>query len=366
MIGIYVHIPFCLKKCLYCDFVSFVQTQEVKKAYVDALLKEIDSCPVTEIADTVFLGGGTPSVLDATDIDRILNALYKRFRFSKDYECTIEMNPGTVSMEKFKAYRNMGINRLSIGLQSCNDTELQCLGRIHTRQEFEKAYFEARECGFENINVDLMSAIPGQSLQSYSTTLQKVLSYRPEHISAYSLIVEEGTPFASQELDLPDEDAEREMYYLTKEMLEKCGYKRYEISNYALSGYTCRHNLKYWKRSEYLGFGIAAASFYGGERRKNGTDLFQYLQNGPTIEESVLLGREDEMSEFFYLGLRMTDGVSEQNFVDEFGVKPQAVFPGIIEKHITNGLLEKNDDRIILTKKGLDVSNYVLCDFLLD
>ncbi len=350
---------------MYCDFASYVRTQEVQKEYIDRLIKEIEDCPASDTVDTVFIGGGTPSVLSFTEIQRLVCALREKFSFAKECEFTIEVNPGTVDAEKLKGYRSLSINRLSIGLQTCDDIQLKKLGRIHTYQEFETTFRLAREAGFENINVDLMSAIPGQTRLSYSDTLKKVLHFNPEHISAYSLIIEEGTPFAEMELDLPGEDEEREMYYDTKRILAASGYERYEISNYAKKGFICRHNVGYWTGKEYLGFGVAAASFHQGIRKCNQLSVEDYIENGPRLEENIMLTKEEQMSEFFFVGLRMIKGVSERQFQGKFGVSSDEIFGEIIKKHIETGLLARENGYISLTDKGLDVSNYVLCDFIL-
>ena len=365
MISVYIHIPFCIRKCLYCDFVSYVRTEEVQKAYIDRLIKEIEDCSVAETVDTVFIGGGTPSVLSFQDTERLVNALRNQFAFAPDCEFSIEVNPGTVTLDKLRAYRRLGVNRLSIGLQSCDNLQLKTLGRIHTYEDFVKTFAEAREAGFDNVNVDLMSAIPGQTTQSYIDTLQKVLLLAPEHISAYSLIVEEGTPFASMELDLPEEEDEREMYYETKRILKEAGYERYEISNYSKPGFACRHNVGYWTGKEYLGFGTAAASFYLNVRKCNQRDADDYIQNGPLPEEEVMLTKDDLMSEFFFVGLRMMKGVSEREFERRFGESFENRFGAVMQKHIDAGLLAKKDGILCLTEKGIDVSNYVLCDFIL-
>ena len=365
MIGIYIHIPFCVRKCLYCDFASYIRTQEVQKLYIDRLIKEIEACSVSETVDTVFIGGGTPSVLSFGEIGRLMDAIRHKFPMIKNAECSIEVNPGTVDSEKLQSYREFGLNRLSIGLQSCDNKQLKTLGRIHTYEDFEETFMAAREVGFDNLNVDLMSAIPGQSVSSYLDSLQKVLQFAPEHISAYSLIVEEGTPFSEMELDLPDEESERQMYYDTKRILSEAGYTRYEISNYAKEGFACKHNIGYWTGKEYLGFGVAAASFYQGMRIRNHVSLEEYLANGPTLEEKVMLTKEDCMSEFFYVGLRMMKGVSECEFEKRFGEPFGERFAASIQKHMNLGLLAKENGYLFLTEKGIDVSNYVLCDFVL-
>ncbi len=365
MIGIYIHIPFCVRKCLYCDFASYVRTDEMKTAYVDRLVQEIGAFETTECVDTVFIGGGTPSILPAEEMERILKALKAKFSFSDNVECTIEVNPGTVDSFKLEEYYRMGINRLSIGLQSCDNQELKALGRIHTYEDFETTYFAALKAGFANINVDLMSAIPYQTVESFRESLHKVIALGPQHISAYSLIVEEGTPFSQMQLPLPDEESEREMYYEAKRILLANGYERYEISNYAKKGFSCRHNVGYWTGKEYVGFGVAAASFYKGVRSSCATDVERYIEHGPWLEERIMLTEEDKMSEYFFVGLRMMKGVSEGEFLEKFGVVPRVVFGDALDKHMKNGLLVKEDGRIRLTEKGIDVSNYVLCDFVL-
>ncbi len=363
-IGIYVHIPFCVRKCLYCDFVSFPKGAEEQVSYVDMLLKEIsESKGEGMMADTLFFGGGTPSVPESAQLERIMDALHKRFSFTNDCECSIEVNPGTVTIDKLKAFRRMGFNRISIGLQSTVESELQALGRIHTYEEFLKTYQWAREAGFDNINVDLMSAIPGQTRASYLESLKRVAELGPEHISAYSLIIEPGTPFENMQLALPDEDTERLMYEDTKRVLAGYGYERYEISNYAKSGFACRHNERYWKCREYLGFGIAAASYLDGERWGNDSDLEGYMKAGPRVVDKEHIGREEAMSEFMFLGLRRCIGVSRTEFEEKFGESMTGIFGQAIRKHMENGLLAEAGDRLYLTDKGLDVSNFVLCDF---
>ena len=284
---IYIHIPFCVKKCAYCDFLSGPQDEGIREKYVNALIEEI--CEYGDLTHkyhvtTIFLGGGTPSILEAPQIIRIFDALSRTFQIAGDAEITIEANPGTVTVEKLEAYKKCGINRISFGLQTTNNEELKLLGRIHTYEEFVESYQLARDCGFDNVNVDLISAIPKQTVESWKETLEKVIALVPEHISAYSLIVEDGTPFANVygegcpgEHDLPSEEEERAIYYRTEELLEKVGYHRYEISNYAREGKECRHNLGYWERREYLGIGLGAASLVDNARYKNTDDLLFYI-----------------------------------------------------------------------------------------
>lgn len=376
-LGIYIHIPFCVQKCLYCDFVSGPASLHMKQDYVNCLLREIDMKTEQYPVDTVFIGGGTPSVLDADWIKEILCKLKEKYKFSKDCECTIEINPGTVDFNKLKKYLEAGINRLSIGLQSCNDNELKVLGRIHDYNAFEETYRDARKAGFENINVDLMSSIPEQTEESFIHSLRRVIKLNPEHISVYSLIVEEATPFYNMDLKLPDEEEERSIYYATNRILEENGYEQYEISNYAKKGRKCRHNIRYWQCDEYIGYGVAAASYLHGVRWKNTENINKYikylqsasantnLENSDFYCEKEILTTEDKYSEFMFMGLRMNDGVSETEFINHFGCTPEEKYGDVIAKHIRNGLLKKEEQRIQLTDKGRDVCNYVMADFVL-
>lgn len=396
--GIYVHIPFCIRKCHYCDFLSFPASEAERERYVDGLIREIRTygrqgagtdarisrfpdggkdarnfCPKDDgkpQASTVFIGGGTPSILPVSAMERIFAALSERYEIPEDAEITIECNPGTADLEKLRAYRRLGINRISFGVQSASDMELETLGRIHTFAGAADAFAMARHAGFANINVDLMSAVPGQTLESYRATLEAVLVLNPEHISAYSLIVEEGTPFYETYGDAPpvDEDTDRAMYALTKEMLQERGYRRYEVSNYAKEGFACRHNLTYWTGGDYNGFGLGAASKAGNIRYRNETDLAEYVErtgrgeNIRYVEE--VLETEGEMSEFFILGLRKTDGVSRKEFAERFSSEVPDVYEDVIRKFAGEGLFECSGDRIAFTERGLDVSNYVLCNFM--
>lgn len=359
---LYIHVPFCVRKCAYCDFLSAPAEEDVQERYVQALLGEIrESAGLAEEYEvsTVFFGGGTPSLLKAEWITEIMDCLKNQFDFRKDVEITIEANPGTVDGRKLMAYRNCGINRISFGLQSSRNEELRLLGRIHTWEQFLESFTLARKAGFQNINVDLMSALPGQTRESFRETLQKVLRLQPEHISAYSLIIEEGTPFyeryAGRRSLLPDEDEERQMYYDTRDILREHGYERYEISNYARPGYACRHNLGYWERTDYKGYGLGAASLLDNVRTSNETGLTRYLEGNFGGSREVLT-EQAIREEYFFLGLRKMEGVR----------------PGIYEEHYKNllsrlqmqQLLEREGDRIYLTDRGIDVSNYVLAQFL--
>ena len=369
---LYVHIPFCVRKCQYCDFLSGPSDEETKDRYIEALLKEIRAAEHTEDYEivSVFIGGGTPSALKAEAIASIMRTLQEQFFFCEDAEVTIEVNPGTVDLEKLTIYRNVGINRLSLGLQSTDAEELKLLGRIHSYEEFLKSYEWAREAGFSNINIDLMFAIPGQTGEAWRQHLYQVAELNPEHISAYSLIIEEGTPFAEQNLDLPDEDTEYQMYEDTAEILERYGYRQYEISNYAKQGYMCRHNAGYWQRREYLGFGLGASSLYGGMRFSNTHQMQEYLKesrNPDQIRKDVtVLLRNERIEEFMFLGLRMTEGISEKKFEENFDVRLMDVYGNILQKYEETGFMEHIETKWRLTRKGIHVSNHILADFLLD
>ena len=369
---LYVHIPFCVRKCQYCDFLSGPSDEETKDRYIEALLKEIRAAEHTEDYEivSVFIGGGTPSALKAEAIASIMRTLQEQFFFCEDAEVTIEANPGTVDLEKLTIYRNVGINRLSLGLQSTDAEELKLLGRIHSYEEFLKSYEWAREAGFSNINIDLMFAIPGQTGEAWRQHLYQVAELNPEHISAYSLIIEEGTPFAEQNLDLPDEDTEYQMYEDTAEILERYGYRQYEISNYAKQGYMCRHNAGYWQRLEYLGFGLGASSLYGGMRFSNTHQMQEYLKesrNPDQIRKDVtVLSRNEQIEEFMFLGLRMTEGISEKKFEENFDVRLMDVYGDILQKYEETGFVEHIETKWRLTRKGIHVSNHILADFLLD
>lgn len=304
---------------------------------------------------------------------RVMSVFREWFDIQSDAEVSLEANPGTVTLEKLQKFKACGINRLSIGLQSTEGDELAVLGRIHDYDTFLKSYQWAREAGYTNINVDLMMALPNQTETSYKKTLEQVLRLKPEHISAYSLIIESGTPFETMEekgeLHLPDEDAERRMYDLTRELLDKEGYKRYEISNYAREGYECRHNIGYWNRTDYLGLGLGASSLIGDFRFSNTVNLERYLagnmDSDTWYETYEKLSVQSKMEEFMFLGLRMTQGISEEIFKTQFGVSVMSVYENVIKKHVMNNLIKCVNGRIYLTKMGLDVANTVMSDFLL-
>ena len=371
-IELYVHIPFCVKKCDYCDFLSAPAGRDTQEQYVQALLHEIqtEGGRRKEPVASVFIGGGTPSILEADLLEKILKALYRCFYIEKEAEVTMEANPGTLTLEKLRICRENGVNRLSLGLQSPDDTELVSLGRIHDYQQFLESYQMAREAGFHNVNVDLMFAIPGQTGEAWRQHLYQVAELNPEHISAYSLIIEEGTPFAEQNLDLPDEDTEYQMYEDTAEILERYGYRQYEISNYAKQGYMCRHNAGYWQRLEYLGFGLGASSLYGGMRFSNTHQMQEYLKesrNPDQIRKDVtVLSRNEQIEEFMFLGLRMTEGISEKKFEENFDVRLMDIYGDILQKYEETGFMEHIETKWRLTRKGIHVSNHILADFLLD
>lgn len=371
--GLYVHIPFCVRKCSYCDFLSFPCSAEGQKRYVQALAGEIrywGERIQRHNVDTVFIGGGTPSALSVRDMDVVLEGIADGFSGSALSEFTVECNPGTVTAEKLDEYRRAGVSRISIGMQSASDTELKKLGRIHTFHEFMECYKMVRDAGFDNVNVDVMSAVPGQTMQSYQDTLSRVVELEPEHISSYSLIIEEGTPFYEQYASQPpvDEETDRRMYELTGGMLEAAGYKRYEISNYARPGKECRHNLKYWQRGEYLGTGLGAASFMNHHRFRNEEDLTEYQGRIFSGEDAVCeveyLSADDERAEYMYLGLRCMEGISVTGFQLCFGEKLEDCFGQEIAFAVEQGLLEYENNHIYLTKRGIDVSNRVFQLFI--
>lgn len=400
---LYVHIPFCMKKCLYCDFLSAPADEGTQREYVEALLREIrfwGERSMDYVVSTIYIGGGTPSWLDENLMAQIIGELTQRFLLTTDAEITIECNPGTVTERKFQTYKKIGINRLSIGLQSVNEKELQLLGRVHTFEQFLKTYELARKTGFTNINVDLMSSLPGQTPKTFANTLQQVIRLQPEHISAYSLIIEKGTPFYdTYKFDavkqragmptefLPTEDEEYEIGKLTQVVLEKAGYHRYEVSNYAKDGYACRHNIGYWRRTNYLGMGLGAASLLENIRYTNTSDLYHYIEeshnithvmvpvtlsNQTTVQVPAInlsdtvdvIERNAQMEEFMFLGLRMTMGVFREEFEHTFGMTIESVYGDVLQKLLQEGLLEKSEGRIFLTDRGMDLNSYVTSQFL--
>ncbi len=390
---LYIHIPFCVKKCAYCDFLSFAADEQTQEVYVQALQKELDfygSKYSDRYISTIFIGGGTPSWLDERAMASVMECVYRNFTVSKDAEITIECNPGTVSEQKFAVYKEIGINRLSIGLQSANNEELKVLGRIHTFEQFLRTYDRARHYGFSNINVDLMSALPGQTPEGFIRSLKKVIRLKPEHISAYSLIIEEGTPFYEKYQNdvklreagyqtefLPTEEEEYETTKRTQELLRAEGYHWYEISNFARPGKECRHNIGYWKRADYLGVGLGAASLIDNVRYANTSDIYEYIKAAEhqhevlsdtcyrTVKEEEAVSRSAQMEECMFLGLRMIDGFQRNEFETNFGVAIEGVYGEIIKRLQKEELLQQKEGNIRLTQKGIDVSNYVLAQFLL-
>ncbi|MDD3404386.1 MAG: radical SAM family heme chaperone HemW [Hespellia sp.] len=385
---LYLHIPFCVRKCAYCDFLSGPAGAEEIERYVAAMMEEIRSYRQQYAGyevSTVFLGGGTPSILTEVQMEGVFSALRETFRIHEDAEISIEMNPGTVTREKLRCYRKAGINRLSIGLQSVNNEELKLLGRIHTMEDFLSTYRMAREEKFTNINIDLISAIPGQTTESWLHTLKTVADLEPEHISAYSLIVEEGTPFFKQYGEkeetsvlqssdipkLPDEEDERIIYKDTEKFLKERKYERYEISNYAKPGYECRHNLGYWQRENYLGIGLGAASMIENRRFTHLTDRAKYVelieknQFKQLIEEQENLTLQAQMEEFMFLGLREMKGISKEKFAEVFGKQIESVYGEILRTLRNEHLIVDEKNFIRLTEYGIDISNYVMSQFLI-
>lgn len=394
-IEIYVHVPFCVQKCLYCDFLSApAESERQVRIYMEDLRREVELIAAdillaetgNAFADrvtayevrSIFFGGGTPSIVPASMLTAVLDQIRTSFVVKEDAEITLEANPGTLTEENLRAYRAAGINRLSIGVQSCNDVMLKKLGRIHTFAEARAAFEMARAAGFTNISVDLMSGLPHQSLEIWRDTLRQIIAWNPEHISAYSLIVEDGTPYADLyrgegEKNLPNEDTEREMYYLTDEMLTEAGYHRYEISNYAKPGRECIHNLGYWTGVDYLGLGLGASSLWDRTRYQNVRDHGTYhtAVNAGDINslhtDVQKLSRNECMEEHMFLGLRCMEGISKKEFEDKFGVTYETVCGPATARLLKQGLIEVVDgDRIRLTKLGIDVSNRVFAEFLID
>lgn len=377
-LGLYIHIPFCVQKCKYCDFLSAPADDATKKRYVEAICKEItgykELTKEYELA-TIYFGGGTPSVLELSLIEKILSTVKASFSVDESAEITLEVNPGTASLDKLKGYKELGINRLSIGVQSAKEEELRLLGRIHSFEDAKTTVLWAREAGFTNISLDLMSALPNQSLDDYKENVEAILALHPEHISSYSLIVEEGTAFYAQysegapkENELPDEEADRAMYAYTKARLVQAGYERYEISNYAKPGYESRHNSSYWIGTEYLGVGLGASSLFTNARYHNETDLLAYMEEAETGQDVRLeierLVPEEQMEEFMILGLRMMRGVSREEFQKRFGKPIETVYGSALKKLEKQGLLILEGDSIALTETGIDVSNQVFVEFI--
>ena len=380
---LYIHIPFCVKKCDYCDFLSFAADEQTQKSYVAALHKELAFYGAKykdRRITTIFIGGGTPSWLKEDYMQAIMETVYHYFSVEQDAEITIECNPGTITEHKFEVYRRIGINRLSIGLQSVHNEELKILGRIHTFEQFLKTYDMARKHGFSNINIDLMSSLPGQTPEIFCDSLYQVLKLKPEHISAYSLIIEKGTPFyelyrfdavkqaaGMQTESLPTEEEEYQATKMTQHILKEAGYHWYEISNFAKPGYECRHNIGYWKRVDYLGVGLGASSLIDNVRYSNTRDLYTYLSvPADSLHETAeQITRNEQMEEFMFLGLRMRDGFYRDEFTQAFGIPIEAVYGDALNHLQQEELLLKREGRIYLTDKGMDLNNYVVAQFML-
>ena len=378
-LGIYIHIPFCKQKCYYCDFVSFSKNEDKIEKYIEALKKEIkeESKKIDKekyIIDTIYIGGGTPSYIDERYISQIVYEIRENYNIEKEIEITIEVNPGTVNEEKLKEYKKNGINRLSIGLQSTNNELLKQIGRIHTYEEFLNTYNLARKVGFKNINVDLMLGLPNQTLTNIQDSLEKVINLKPEHISFYSLIIEENTQIEKMikqgKLKLPDEEIERNMYWKAKNILEENNYIHYEISNFAKKGYESKHNLNCWNQKEYLGFGVAAHSYFENKRYCNTNSIEEYCRN---IEENNInknrdiceIQKEEEMKkEYMLLGLRKIEGIDVQEFKNKFVENPIYTFHNELEKLVKEELIEIDLNQIKLTSKGLDFANLVWKEFI--
>ena len=393
-IGLYIHIPFCKSKCYYCDFISFANKETCQKEYIEAVIKEIRHADLRKYnISTLYIGGGTPSILDSKYIARIINEIksvgvtssrpcFEEHAIANvgasiarpNTEITIEINPGTVDREKLQIYKEAGINRLSIGLQSTDDTLLKEIGRIHKYEDFLKVFNEAREVGFKNINVDLMLGLPNQTIEILEDSVKKVIELNPEHISIYSLILEEGTKLydmvKSERLTLPGEELERKMYWKVKEMLEKSGYIHYEISNFAKEGYVSKHNSDCWKQKEYIGIGAAAHSYLNDTRYSNKESLEEYVSNinDDSFDKNIIIHErqttESKQKEYMLLGLRKLEGVSIREFKNKFGQNPIFIYHKELEKLVNEELLEVDGDDIRLTDKGLDLANLVWEEFV--
>ena len=374
--GLYLHFPFCVRKCRYCDFLSFPADEETKKLYASAMIREIRGYAMTlrgRKIDSIYLGGGTPSLMHEGALRDIFRALYDSFDISPSAEISMEMNPGTVN-PRILSFVFDHISRVSLGVQSAVDSELAFLGRIHTRKDAEKSLQLLGGAGISNISMDLMAAIPGQTMESFQESLLFAVSWNPAHISCYSLIVEEGTDFyalkKSGRLSLPDEETEREMSYLAHDFLEHAGYHHYEISNYAKDGMRCRHNMRYWTRGDYIGFGIGAASLFEHTRWRNTRSLENYLacssDPGKLVREIEQLDKRSEIEEYMFLGLRTSDGITEAGFRRSFGLELRDIYGDVISRLASDGLLLETGEGIRLTMRGADVSNRVMAEFLFD
>ena len=376
-IGIYIHIPFCMKKCYYCDFISYPDKINLQEQYIESLKKEIENRKEelkNTYISTIYIGGGTPSFIEEKYIKDILDKIKEVDTDNNEKEITIELNPGTVNQEKLRTYKKIGINRLSIGLQSTNNEELKTIGRIHTYKQFLDTYKLARKEEFKNINIDLMLGLPNQKIQDLKQTMQKIIDLKPEHISVYSLIIEEGTiiekKIRNKELNLPDEELERQMYWYTKNTLEINGYKQYEISNFSKKGFESKHNLNCWKQKEYLGFGVAAHSYLNKTRYSNIYNIEEYIKNIQTknINKNKIIHEiqsiKDQQKEYMLLGLRTIEGIKIQEFKEKFTQNPIIIFRKELQKLVKENLINIDGDNIKLTNKGLDFANIVWEEFI--
>jgi len=374
-LGIYIHIPFCKQKCAYCDFISYSNKTELVEKYIEALKQEIIN-KSQEIKQnkitTIYIGGGTPSYIQSKYIIEILETIKQKYNISKKAEITIEVNPGTVTMEKLENYVKIGINRISIGLQSTNNSLLKMIGRIHTFEDFLNTYKLAKKVGFKNINVDLMLGLPNQTVEDLNKSIDEIIKLEPQHISVYSLIVEEKTPIEKKirqgELKLPSEELERKEYWLVKEKLEGFGYKHYEISNFSKNGYESKHNLNCWEQKEYIGFGVAAHSYINNIRYSNVDDIEEYIANEVRKKENIIIhevqAEEDKMKEFMLLGLRKIDGVKISSFKNKFSSNPIMEFKDELNKLTREELIDIDLNEIKLTRKGIDLANIVWEEFI--
>lgn len=372
-IGMYVHIPFCKRKCHYCDFISYSNRESKIEEYVQAVIKEIELQNIKSKITTVYIGGGTPSYIDSKHIKDIMEQI-KQKNISETAEITIEVNPGTVTLEKLKDYKDSGINRLSIGLQVKQDELLKQIGRIHSYEQFLETYKMARKVGFTNINVDLMLGLPNQRIKDLKESLECIIELQPEHISVYSLIVEEGTPIANKiengDLELPEEDLERNMYWYVKSTLELNGYKHYEISNFAKLGYESKHNMNCWNQLEYIGIGLAAHSYRDITRYSNTEQMGEYIRNVQkgNLERNRIIHEiqteDDAKKEYMLLGLRQIDGVKISKFKEKFRDNPIYLFRNELNKLVEEELISVDDDNIRLTNKGIDLANLVWEEFV--
>lgn len=375
MLGLYIHVPFCAQKCYYCDFNSYKINSNQKKEYLINIEREMkfykeefkDKC-----FDTVFFGGGTPSILTVDELQELVNNINENFNIKKDAEITIECNPGTINREKLEAMKKMGINRLSIGLQATQNYHLKSIGRIHTYEEFEKNYYDALDIGFKNINIDLMYALPNQKTQEWKDTLDKIIKLNPSHISAYSLILEEGTKlydmYQNKEFELLDEDTDINMYNYTIDTLKRYGYNQYEISNYSKENLECKHNIIYWKCDNYLGLGPGASGFIGDTRYSNIEDICEYnkciMQNIRPVSEEIELTKKDKIEEFIFMGLRMNEGINIDVFKERFDTDFYDIYQEVMDKLIKRELVRFDGKNISLTQKGREISNSVFIEFL--